>query len=310
MRLHLVARAYAIDSEYLIGIVDDVMSKAIGVDGHTSQTVDDWKRDHFVCWLSGFAAELALKGSLCALGITPRGKHNLKKVIEIVEGDSCAPDPRVQLESLWSSISKSLSLTQRGLERKSLIGFIDRVIDYSNRKYRHVDGNWERVKTNWSEPIYKKEARPGTLSIYDIGKLCGCLNSFTHKTVHPHLLELPEHLAVTWIWSSSVSEPDIAPVTARFLTDPTDLGETLATEAFELFKESTGQCGVKDCTEPVYNIARLAPPGGSELSVPLCVAHSGNGPLATVSVMMRADHGPSLRRPFSRENHGRAPFSS
>ena len=167
IRLHLVARAYAIDSEFLLNIVDDVMSKAIDADGLTSQSADDWKRDHFACWLSGFAAELALKGSLCALGIRPRGIHNLTKVIEIVEGDSCAPEARAQLESLWLSISKSLSLPQRGLERKNLIEFIDRVIDYSNRKYRHVDTNWERVKTNWSEPIYKNEARPGTLTIYD-----------------------------------------------------------------------------------------------------------------------------------------------
>ncbi len=290
IRLHLVARAYAIDSEFLLSIVDDVMSKAIGADGLTSQSADDWKRDHFVCWLSGFAAELALKGSLCALGIRPRGIHNLTRVIEIVEGGGCAPEAHAQLKSLWSSISKSLSLPQRGLNWKNLIRFIDRVIDFSNRKYRHIDKNWERVKANWSEPTYKNDAQPRTLTIYDIGKFCACLNSFTHETVHPHLLEMPEQIAATWIWSSSKRNPDIAPVTTRFLTDPTGLSETLATEAFELFKESTGQCGVKDCTEPVYAIVRFHPAGGPELSIPLCVAHSGNGPLLTVSAMMRADH--------------------
>ena len=72
IRLHLVARAYAIDSEYLLSIVEDLMSKAIGANGTTSQSADDWKRDHFVCWLSGFAAELALKGSLCSRYSTSR----------------------------------------------------------------------------------------------------------------------------------------------------------------------------------------------------------------------------------------------
>ena len=290
IRLHLVARAYAIDSEFLLTIVDDVISRAIGADGHTSQSAEDWKRDHFVCWLSGFAAELALKGSLCALGIRPHGILNLTKVIEMVEGGGCTPETRAQLKSLWSSISKSLSLPQRGLKWKNLIGFIDRVIDFSNRKYRHIDKNWERVKANWSEPIYKNDARPGTLTIYDIGKFCACLNSFTHETVHPHLLELPEQFAATWIWPSSMRDPDVFPVTTRFLTDPTGLSETLTTEAFELFKESTGQCGVKGCSEPVYDIVRFHPAGGSELSVPLCVAHSGNGPLLTASVMIEADH--------------------
>ena len=290
IRLHLVARAYAIDSEYLVNIVNGMMSKAIGAEGITSQSVDDWKRDHFVTWLSGFAAELALKGSLCALGIKPRGVHKLTTVIELVEGDECASESRAQLDPLWLSVSKSLSLPQRGLEWENLIRFIDRVIDFSNRKYRHIDAKWEQVKANWSEPIYRSEAKPGTLTIYDIGKFCACLNSFTHDTVRPHLLEMPEHMAVTWIWSSSMSSPDTHPVTTRLLTDPTRLNETLAAEAFELFKESTGQCGVKDCSEPVYNIARIHPTGGAELSIPLCVAHSGNDPLVTFSMKMRANH--------------------
>ena len=290
IHLHLVARAYAIDSEYLINIADGMMSKAIEAEGIASQSVDYWKRDHFVTWISGFAAELALKGCLCALGIKPLGIHNLSKVIELVEHDGRAPDGSAQLQPVWLNISKSLSLSQRGLEWKNLIGFIDRVIDYSNRKYRHIDRDWKNVKMNWSEPIYRGDAGPGTLTIYDIGKFCACLNTFTHKTVHPHLLELPEHLGVTWIWPSSASSPDHHPVTTRFLTDPTGLSDTLATEAFELFKESTGQCGVRDCSEPVHDIVRLSPSGGSELSIPLCVAHSGKGPLIAASIMLKANH--------------------
>ena len=36
-----------------------------------------------------------------------------------------------------------------------------------------------------------------------------------HETVQAHLLELPEDLAATWIWPSSMRAPDIAPVTTR-----------------------------------------------------------------------------------------------